>query len=76
MLVLPISAISWSSWTTGNLDTSDVPDEDDSSFRQLKQCKSCQITSHSYGIVPLILEQSLEKIRVDLIGLTYTIIWE
>ena len=61
MLVLPILAISWSSWTKGNIDTSDVPDEDDSSFQQLKQCKSCQITSHSYGKVPSILEQSLEK---------------
>ena len=62
-MVLPILAISWSSWTKGNLDTSDVPDEDDSSFQQLKQCKSCQITNHSYGTVPSILEQSLENVR-------------
>ena len=88
MLVLPISAISWSSWTTGNLDTSDVPDEDDSSFQQLKQCKSCQIQVlvmvkyHRYLTNPLRnvrcrpdwsnLYSHLGTLYVDLIG-PYTI---
>ena len=60
MLVLPISAISWSH-KLQELDTSDVPDEDDSSFRQLKAVLILPNNKSKFGKVPTILEQSLEK---------------